>query len=196
MVLPAMSTTTPTTRRPTSTDTPTDPLERFDELLFANPEVCSHCFARIRDHHEIHDHQALGNGNKPTETLERAKDGVVGQAVESQDTYGVRYSTATRTFCGRCGSQSGRAIGDHIYSLQSFRRCCDNIARRLHEQGYYPDLDALYATALTLKRKQNHQGKDREILAAAVHRAIENGREAAGRRGLPRVKPAPSCLQR
>lgn len=171
-----------------------DPLERFDELLFENAEICSQCFARIRDREE-HDTNTLGTGNRPTETLQRSGDGIAGHAIEDINAYGTKRRYTTRTFCGECGSQSGRAIGDHIHSLQSLRHCLDNIARRLHETGFYPDLQTLYGTAITLKQKPDHQGKDREILAVATHLAIERGSEAR-RPGRPTVGPEPSCLRR
>jgi hypothetical protein len=169
---------------------PQDPGERFDDLLFDNPEICSQCFAHIRDREE-HDLNRLGNRNRPTETLERAGKGIVGQAID-HDEDGPRQSYRARTYCGECGRQSGRADGDHIHSLQSLRNCCDAIARRLHEAGYYPDLDRLYATAVTLKRKPSYQGKDREILAVAVYLALESGGERPGPGGVPTVGPPPS----
>jgi len=152
-------------------------LDRFDELLFHNAEVCSRCFARIRDRTE-HDAAAgrLGTGNRPTETLQRAGEGEIGQDVEDHDAYGVRQSFHARTFCGQCGVVGGQAIGDEIHSRQYLRGCVDHIARRLHEAGYYPDLRTLYGTVARLKAKPAYQGRDREILATAVYLATERGR--------------------
>jgi len=159
------------------TNAGTTPLERFDELLFENPEVCSRCYSKIRDH-ETHDLDRLGNGNRPTETLQRAGHGIIGQAVEEQDHYGVRRTHTARTFCGECGIQSGRADGRHIHSIQAMRGLCDNVVRRLHEQGLFPDITTLYGTVVSLKRDPDHQGRDRQILATAVELALRKGSEA------------------
>lgn len=166
-----MSTTTPT-----STDPRASRARRlFDDLLFQNPEVCSHCFARIRDREE-HGEPAdrLGTGNRPTETLERAGAGELGQDVEDHDTYGVRRSYHARTFCGECGRPGGRADDAHIASLQELRGRVDSIVRRLHEAGYFPSLRTLYGTVATLKQNPEHQGADTEILATAVFLAIDS----------------------
>lgn len=171
------------TLAPMVADTPPaddDPLDRFDDLLFENAEICSHCFSHIRDETE-HDLERLGNSNKPTETRQRAGVGVAGHTVIDLNRYGTKRKHETRTFCGECGSQSGHALGDHIHSRQAIRRICDRIVRRLHEQGYYPHLPTLYGVTLHLKRQPDHQGRDREILATAVHMAIERGGRAPGR---------------
>lgn len=166
-------------------------LDQFDELLFANPEVCARCFARIRDRTE-HDAAAgrLGTGNRPTETLERAGAGTVGQDVETKGAHGAQRAYHARTFCGECGAAGGRAIGDEILSGQFLRGCCDRIVRRLHERGYYPDLVTLYGTVATLKSRPDYQGRDREILATAVYLALEGGGEAPTQ-GRPRPGPHP-----
>lgn len=166
-------------------------LERFDELLFESPEVCSRCFAKIRDRTE-HDAAAgrLGTGNRPTETLERAGDGTIGQDVETKGAHGAKRVYHSRTFCSRCGATGGHAIGDEILSLQVLRSCCDRIVRRLHERGYYPDLVRLYGTVATLKSQPDYQGRDREILATAVYLALEDGGEAPTQ-GRPRTGPHP-----
>jgi hypothetical protein len=188
-----MSTTAPPSDGSATTDSEASrALRRFDDLLFANPEVCSHCFARIRDHTEHTDAPAnrLGTGNRPTETLERAGAGVVGQDVTDHDAYGAKQSYHGRTYCGACGSPGGTNL-DHTTDKQALRRRLDAIARRLHEAGHYPDLATLYGTALSLKAKPDHQGKDREVLAAAVHLALKRGRtaDATGR-------PRPSLPER
>jgi len=166
-------------------------LDQFDDLLFANPEICARCFATIRDRTE-HDAAAgrLGTGNRPTETLERAGDGTVGQDVETKGAHGAQRSYRARTFCGECGVAGGQAIGDEILPLQTLRGCCDRIVRRLHERGHYPDLGRLYGTVHHLKSQPDYQGRDREILATAVHLALEDGAQAPTQ-GRPRTGPHP-----
>jgi hypothetical protein len=163
-------------------------LRRFDDLLFANPEVCSHCFARIRDHTEHTDAPAnrLGTGNRPTETLERAGSGTVGQDVTDHDEYGARQSYHGRTYCGECGSPGGTNL-DHTTDKQTLRRRLDAIVRRLHEAGMRPDLATLYGAALSLKADPDHQGQDRELLATAVHLGLKHGRPPAEVTGRPRA---------
>ena len=167
-----------------------DVLEQFDDLLFENPEICSHCFSRIRDKTE-HDTDRLGTGNRPTETLERAGDGTLGQDIEIHDEYGAAKSYHARTFCSACGSDNGRARGDHIHSLQTLRRITDRIVRRLHEQGYYPDVATTYRVVEHLKQQPEYQGRDREILATAVYLGLERGAEAPAVPSRVRVDPLP-----
>lgn len=154
-------------------------LDRFDELLFDNPEICSHCFSRIRDRTEYSEEErrgaTLGTGNKPTETLERAGDGTLGQDIREHNKYGTKREYYPRTYCDNCGSPGGTADGSHIHSTQSALGCAYQIVRRLHEMGYYPDIHTLFETVEHLKSKPDKQGQDREIFATAVHLSIERG---------------------
>lgn len=159
-------------------------LDQFDDLLFENPEVCSRCFARIRDR-ETHDHQGLGTGNKPTETLERAGDGEVGYDLETKDGYGELTATQVRTYCSKCGSPSGRASGDETAPLQTIKRRCDRIVRRLHDQGYYLNISQFYQLVEILKKRPDAQGRDRQILAIAIHLSLVGERPGPG--GVLRV---------
>ena len=182
--------------RPTDHTHGSEALKLFDELLFENPEICSSCFAKIRDREE-HDTNTLGTGNRPTETLERAGTGTVGYDSRDLDAYGARQAMYARTYCGDCGSPGGRDDPQRIRSLQQLRRDCDRIARRLHELGYYPDVATLYRVAEHLKTEPDHQGRDREILAAAVALAIGRGTERTeGTGGLERPGPQPDCCRR
>lgn len=170
-------------------------LEVFDRLLYNNPEVCSSCFAKIRDQTE-HDTDSLGTGNRPTETLERAGVGVVGYDTRDLDAYGERRATFTRTYCGECGSPGGTDDPMHIRSLQQIRGDVDQICRRLHEHGYYPDIGTLYTAVESLKTDPDKQGKDREILAAAVYLSIKRGRQRTGPGGLERADAMPPIRRR
>ncbi|MBX0325745.1 hypothetical protein EGH21_22265 [Halomicroarcula sp. F13] len=175
------------TSRPTSTGStgqrPSNRGDRalrlFDDLLFEHPEYCSTCFSRIRDRTE-HDQSAdsLGTGNKPTETLERSGKGIIGQDATDHDDYGAQRSHHARTYCGECGSPSGRASGARICSLQEAISRSHNIARALHRHGYYPDIDTLYRAVERLKTDPERQGKDREIFATATYLAVAAGDEA------------------
>lgn len=157
-------------------------LRFFDDHLFEHPGICSHCFSRIRDHRDNdpeQSNQTLGTGNHPTETLERSGVGVLGIDVEDKNEYGSQQSTRARTYCGGCGTDRGKARGDHIHSAYDAQRICDHIIRRLHEQGWYPDVQRLYNVVDHLKSQPDRQGQDREIFATAVWIAThEHGREA------------------
>jgi len=186
-----------TTPAPAPADGPPETQDRsaralrlFDDLLFDHPGVCSSCYARIRDRTE-HDEAVLragrlGTGNRPTETLQRAGDGEVGQDCRDHDEYGVRRSYFGRTYCGQCGAPGGTASPERIASLQALRGQLDAIVRRLHEQNFYPDIDTLYRTAIHLKQQPEHQGRDRQLLAAATYLALERGGEAPDLPGLVR----------
>lgn len=170
-------------------------LRFFDELLFENPEVCSHCFSRIRDRTE-HDTEFLGTGNRPTETLERAGKGVVGHDERQLDDYGAITTPFARTYCGECGSPGGTDDPKRIRSLQQVRGHGDAILRRLHEAGYYPDVQTFYTALERLKQNPDRQGQDREILAAASFLAVERGRERSGVNGLERADAMPPIPRR
>lgn len=163
-------------------------LRHFDDLLYASPEICSRCYARIRDRTE-HDQDLarLGTGNRPAETLERAGAGTVGQDADDVDGYGYRPQYRARTYCGACGSPGGTDIGGWTRSLQQMRRHTDNVIRRLHERGYYPDVQAVYRAVERLKTQPEHQQRDRQIFAAAVAVGLRRGREAPEGSGRPRV---------
>jgi len=155
-------------------------LRLFDDLIFEHPEYCSTCFSRIRDRTEHSDTSAnrLGTGNRPTETLERAGKGIIGQDAHDHDDYGAARSHHARTYCGECGSPSGSASGARICSLQEATSRCHNIARALHRYGYYPDISKLYAVVEQLKTDPERQGKDREIFATGTYLAIAGGEQA------------------
>jgi len=155
-------------------------LRLFDDLIFEHPEYCSTCFSRIRDKTEHSDASAnsIGTGNKPTETLERAGKGVVGQDTHDHDEYGAKRSHYGRTYCGECGSPSGSASGARICSLQEAISRSHNIVRALHRHGYYLDIGTLYEVVEKLKTDPERQGKDREIFATAAYLAIDRGQKA------------------
>jgi hypothetical protein len=171
------------------TDVHESPLRFFDDLLFTSPEICAQCYRRIRSpgivdelHNVGHDGEygsaTLGTGDDPRETLERVGAGELGQTVEYHDDYGVRREYNPKTYCSECGSDGGSAIPEQILSLQRARSVTDNIVRRLHELGYYPDLGVLYNTVEHLKQQPAYQGKDREIFATAVWLALDRGDDA------------------
>lgn len=171
-------------------------LRFFDDLLFGNPEVCSHCFSRIRDHTENdpeQSHQTLGTGNHPNETLERSGVGILGIDIEDMNEYGSQQSTRARTYCGECGTDRGKARGDHIHSWYDAQRIADRLVRRLNEQGWYPDVDKLYNTIDHLKSQPDRQGQDREIFATAVW--IATHRHGAEARDVPSRVPIETPLE-
>jgi len=176
----SVSRSAPTTRQEQRSPTATRALRLFDDLLFASPEICSHCFRRIRDREE-HDATAgrLGTGNRPDETLERAGDGTVGYDADREDQYGRTLTYTARTYCAGCGSPGGTAYGDDDVSLQTARRRGDQIIRRLHEAGHYVDVAAFYSALEHLKTDPSNQGKDREIFATATYLAIDRRDEQA-----------------
>jgi hypothetical protein len=171
-------------------------LRFFDDLLFESPEVCSHCYSRIRDREE-HDpeqsYQRLGTGNHPTETLERSGVGVLGIDIEDKNKHGSRQATTSRTYCSECGTDRGRARGDHIHSAYDAQRICDRLVRRLHERGWYPDVDVLYQTVEHLKSQPDYQGQDREIFATAVW--LASHRHGSEARDVPSRVPIETPLE-
>lgn len=149
----------------------------FDEVVFTNPEICSNCFARIRDRDE-NDTDTWGSGNRPESVLQRVGDGVVGHDCEVHDRYGAVRTYHSRTFCDQCGRKSGTARDDTLSKQEALGRV-DALVRRLQEHGYAPAVERMYHAVGHLKSQPEYEAKDTEIFAAATAIGITHGRAAS-----------------
>lgn len=150
----------------------TTPRSLFDDLIFDNAEVCSDCFAKIRDE-TTNDTDGWGSGNQPGTVRQRVSDGEVAHDDDIHDDYGAIRSYHTATACGVCGQFHGRAR-DETLGRQAALSRLPTLIRRLHEQRLAVNVQAMYDAVSHLKSHPNYQGKDTEIFAAATWLGLKN----------------------
>jgi hypothetical protein len=167
---------TPTTTSTSAEETARSLTDLYTLLIHESPEVCSNCHVRIRDHEEL-DHSAatLGTGNCPTETLERAGDGVLGYDVQLKDAYGARRHYQPRTYCGSCGQPGGTARDD-TPSKQTMLAAVDPLVTRLDEAGVPVNPGVLRYLVAELRSRPEYRGSETEIWRAAVALAADRAR--------------------
>lgn len=159
---PSMSTTQATSFQAVRQYTPAD---AFDEFVFHNPDTCSECFERIKQT-EV-DIVPYGTvGTRERQWSHRAGAGVLGHGEVGNRVF------APRTFCGECGSQSGRAYSDTLTQRQAVNRA-RTLADRLDEAGIPTNERVLRYSVRKLKSDTRIQGMDREIFARATKLAIQ-----------------------
>lgn len=160
----------------TAEDAARDLTDLYLILVHEAPEVCSNCHERIRDREE-HDHESntLGTGNKPTETIERAGEGVVGYDHVDKDGYGAIRHHKPRTYCGPCGRPNGRARDDcppKAKMLQAVRP----LVKRFDRVGVPLNDDVLFQAVNSLRSNPEFRGLETEIWRAAVAVAAKRAR--------------------
>jgi len=147
---------------------PVNPADAFEQLLWANPEVCSNCFTRCRD---IRDHGrpvgARGDVTYPSHTSTRTPDGIQGRDVTTHDDHGAIKTHQARTTCANCGSVGLLATDDSLSREEAVGRI-DTIADRLEEDGWQVDRDRARSYVSVNKRAEALTNLDWEIFAAAV----------------------------
>lgn len=150
----------------------------FKRLVFHEPTICSRCFVKIRELDTYRpDTDAGVSSYAPTERYRRAHDGEKGECVHEYDGYGYRPFHSPRTFCGDCGSQSGRADDAHILSKAAMMEHAQNLADRLDEAGVVVHADILSGLVGKFKSKPKLSGYDTEIYGRATKLAIRHARE-------------------
>lgn len=148
----------------------------FDELAFHDPTVCSRCFARIRRHERFRPDATQGVSKyAPDERYVRAFDGEKGYTTEADNSYGYRPIHTSRTFCGECGAQSGRA-DDLVLSRRTALVFADHLYERFEDADVAIDRHALKYTIRELKSRERLRGYDTEIFRRATRIAIEHAR--------------------
>jgi hypothetical protein len=153
-----------------------DPADAFDDIAFTDPTVCSRCFALIRRHDTFRPDATQGVSKyAPEERCVRAHDGVKGYRLSQMNGYGYRPIYEPRTFCGECGSQSGRADDDALSQRQAVS-FADNLLNRLHEADVCVKERALKYVVGQLKGDERLQGYDTEIFRRATKVAIKRAR--------------------
>lgn len=171
-----------------------DPEKAFDQLVFNDRTICSRCFRQIR-RYDTYRPDADGGVSKyaPEERCVRAFDGAKGYKFESTDNvpdwaddseslipveefeYDYRPLHRPRTFCGECGSQSGRA-DDLVLSRSNALLFADNLIERFNEANVALDERALKYLVQELKSREKLCGYDTEIFRRATKVAIKQAR--------------------
>lgn len=139
----------------------------FDQVAFHNPEVCSRCFARIR---EVEDLDVQDAPDCWDETdRRRSDDGVHGWIwFGDDDTSRVH---EPRTYCRECGSRSGRA-DDQALSKRETLANCARLHERLVEAGYDSELYELKRRVRVAKSRPKYEAFDTEIMRWAVAKML------------------------
>lgn len=170
-----------------------DPDDAFDQLVFEDRTICSRCFKQIRRYDTFRP-DADGGVSKyaPQERCVRAFDGAKGykhdctEIVPDWDderspipaaayAYDYRPLHRPRTFCGECGSQSGRA-DDLVLSQRDAVCFAENLIDRFEEARIAIDRRAVKYTVRELKSREELCGYDTEIFRRAVKLGIKHAR--------------------
>lgn len=119
----------------------------------------------------------LGGVSKhaPVERLVRWHEGERGYKVETNNEYGYRPLHRPRTFCGECGSQSGRA-DDETLSQRFAVSVVDNLVDRLQERDVDINYTAVRYCVKKLKSKPETKDYDTEIFERATKLGIKRAR--------------------
>jgi hypothetical protein len=168
--------TTASSSTSTATEHARDPTDLYVLLVHESPEVCSNCHRQIRDH-EQHDHDSatLGTGNRPTETLERTGEGVVGYDVTIRDGYGAVRDYHPRTYCGACGQPGGRARDD-TPPKTAMLDAVKPLLERFDAADIPLNPDVLQRAVGHLRSQPEYCGSETEIWRAVVAVAAKHAR--------------------
>jgi len=171
-----------------------DPADAFERAIWHNPEVCNHCFARVR----TVDRAAIRVGKNNQRELEwefsdatretelaqdiddkgttglrarRDEDGrVVG--VEPRDTHSAQIAVTPRLTCLECGSVGCQATDETLSRRAALERV-DALAARLREAGWTVNTRSLREAIRYYKSNDEWQGYDSEAFAAAVTVSVQ-----------------------
>jgi len=186
-----------TTQSTTEPRVQSDPADAFDSAVWHNPEVCNHCFARVRDI----DRAAIRVGKNNQRELDwefreaseatelahdidwkgthglvavRDDDGrVVG--VEPRGQHSAQIAVTPRLTCLECGSVGCRAVDETLSRRAALSRVGPLVAR-LREGGWTVNKRQLREAIRYYKTESRWQGYDSEAFAAAAKVAI-SGRQ-------------------
>lgn len=172
------------------------PADVFDERVWHNPDICNHCFGRVRtvETEQIHvgknnqrqldyehrdrtshatlDHDVEAKGETGTVAVRDEEGRVTG--LEPITTHSAQYRETTRTTCLQCGSVGCLATDATLSRREALQRV-DALAARLREQGIPISERHLRETVRRGKAREDTEAFDREIFTAAVKVAVRHG---------------------
>jgi hypothetical protein len=162
------------------TGLPTDGIEgeiqTFEDAIWHSPETCNECFTRIRvvDRRESA-LAATSVRNRPAAHHERTEHATAEWPGFADDDPIDRYGV---TFCGECGAD-GRRWSD-TKSLDELTAQAKNLAEyTLRATPYDVDCGVMGETLGQLKRRDDLQGRDAQILAVAWARGVQAARRSS-----------------
>jgi hypothetical protein len=142
----------------------------FEQTIWMSPEICSHCFARLRTRSTV-EKDDWGNVVEETVYAEAAVEGW-----DLEDPPGSAQSihplARERTTCGECGSVGGLASSDALPKAEAVDRVPELVAR-LEELGHVVDTDRVYRTVRRLKSDQDRSDDDKRVFATAAAMGIK-----------------------
>lgn len=166
----------------------------FWELVFYNPTTCSRCFSLIRDRDDYRPDTDGGvSSYAPRERFRLAFDGSKGYDFDLSETvpdyitprspiprgdylYGYRPFHHYQSYCGSCGSHSGKPIDSDTLSKHQAKDYAFTLADRLIEEGVCVEHDHLSYCVGKFKGYRNLASLDIKIFARSTKIAIEHAR--------------------
>lgn len=138
----------------------------FEEAIWHNHEVCSHCFARLRKTSELQ-LDDWGNVVEETTYAAAATDGF--DLEDPPETVASTHPLAReRIVCEDCGSVGGLASGGNL-SLDEAVERVPALVDRVQEAGYEIDVDVVYDTVRHLKSTDDYRNDEKRIFAVAAY---------------------------
>jgi len=143
-----------------------DALDDFEDDIWHNGGVCSHCFARLRSYTEL-ERNDWGHIVEETSYSQAAEEGFdLDDPAESVSS--VYPLARERIVCGDCGSVGGLAASNTL-SLDEAVDRVSPLVRRLREQGYSVNSDRVYSVVRYLKTQEEYRNDDKRIFAVAAY---------------------------
>jgi len=145
-------------------------LDWFESLVWHDHQVCSECFARLKQS-AVDERDDWGNEG----TLSwRTESSGLGEAhIEPPDTIAsVQPLPKQRTTCLDCGSVKGLAQSDALSTQEAVDRV-PALTERLQEAGYRVDVDRVYGVVRRLKSDPERTDNDKRIFATAAALGVD-----------------------
>lgn len=143
-------------------------IEAFNEYLRHNPEVCNHCFSRVRSVGELKERRTDLFVHEFNEHYERTERGS-----QEHDPFELPSDRYGQCYCRECGSDL--SVTHDELDFETFKEYVRNCYRYVREHTPLDvDHQRLGREAARLKRRRDTQGRDRQIIAVAFARALND----------------------
>lgn len=148
-------------------------IDFFEDVIWHNPEVCAHCFARVRRRNQGTVTTRDGK-RKEFDNLWRSPNATLGEDLDDppEDVVGVQPLSKPRTTCEVCGSVGAISQADLLSEQEAADRV-PALVERLREQGYSVDVDVLYDVVRHLKSEPEYRSDDKRVFAVAVALGVD-----------------------
>lgn len=148
-------------------------LRWFERVVWHDREVCSHCFAPLRQTGEVV-RNSWGHAVEVSEFQAAAEPGFDKEDPPASVASAIPLARE-RTTCGECGSVGGLAQSDTLAKHEATDRVPALIAR-LEALGHAVDTATVYQTVEQLKSDPDRADDDKRIFATAAGCGIKHAR--------------------